>query len=334
MREIACSAARQADFKKNGVRILIEATEPIRQELIRAAILMLQVAGDVKPIIEVTSTNHEEELTFKDRFPAANLAASIRWHTQKAGQVFPEGCELVPDFAVFALGSDRETIETAQRYWMRQQTEDKRVVACLNDDNDLDFESETTKKRSFSVKNLLTCGLGTKDPLEPAIEESAKICHAIYFHNEKSKNPNYGTREGELAKCWELLPERIRESNRLAAMHHEVKREAYRTKDGLSAEAMLAHLARCEHMRWIAEKTMDGWRWSGSNDKSTRDNLKLKHHLLIPFEALNSSEKDKDYNSFLWALDIPEEELKYLNLSEEAIKVVEIAKNIKSYAFE
>ena len=92
---------------------------------------------------------------------------------------------------------------------------------------------------------------------------------------------------------------------------------------------MLVHLSRCEHMRWMAEKAMDGWRWSGSSDKLTRDNDKLKHHLLVPYDSLESPEKDKDYNAFLWALDIPDEKLNCVNLSEESKRMVKFAKEIK-----
>ena len=68
---------------------------------------------------------------------------------------------------------------------------------------------------------------------------------------------------------------------------------------------MLVHLSRSEHMRWMAERAMDGWRWSGSNEASSRENDRLLHHLLVPYDALSNHDKDKDYHSFLWALDLP-----------------------------
>ena len=86
-------------------------------------------------------------------------------------------------------------------------------------------------------------------------------------------------------------------------MHHKVKQHIWATRlEGENAN-MLDFLSRCEHMRWMAEKAMDGWRWSGSHDPESRNNKKLLHHLMVPYDALSRSEKDKDCNAFLWALD-------------------------------
>lgn len=124
------------------------------------------------------------------------------------------------------------------------------------------------------------------------------------------------------------LKERIKESNRLAAMHHQVKRNAWHSREPNTDMELLIHLARCEHMRWMAEKAMEGCRWSGSLDKSSRDNDKLKRNLLVPYDSLDNPEKDKDYNAFLWALDISDDDLKQLDLAEESKRMVQLAKTI------
>jgi hypothetical protein len=105
---------------------------------------------------------------------------------------------------------------------------------------------------------------------------------------------------------WALLAERYRESNRLLALHHEVKKAAWEHRCKGQDNEMLVHLSRSEHMRWMAEKAMDGWRWSGSNNENSRKNDRLLHHQLVPYDALTNHAKDKDYNTFLWALDLPE----------------------------
>jgi hypothetical protein len=330
MMEFGCEAAKDADLRQKGVRILIEATGSTRQELIRAAVIMLQISGDQRPVVVLTSVSPSDEEAFLERYPATDLAVHIIWHRQTASQVFEERCADVPDFAIFALPTDEETLEAAERFWMRHQMIDARVLACLQGDSDaVNMKSLSKKKRDFAIKSLLEYGLGSKDPLEPDIEQRAKICHAIYFKNEKAKNPSYGTNPTDIAEDWYGLAERLRESNRLAAMHNEIKRHAWQTKNDSTSLEMLVHLSRCEHMRWMAEKAMDGWRWSGSGDKLTRDNDKLKHHLLVPYDSLESPEKDKDYNAFLWALDIPDEKLNSLNLSEESKRMVKFAKEIK-----
>jgi len=329
MMKIACEAVRQPQLRTHGVRILIDAVDATRQEMLRAAILMLQISGDKKPVLEITSVAAGEEAAFLDRYPAADLVADLRWHSGTASQTFSENSGDSPDFAVFALGSDIETLEAAERFWMRHNTPDERVIACLQGDSDTMHSASLKKKdRDFQVFNLISFGLGSKDPLEPDIEHRAKICHAVYFKNEQAKNPSYGTKPGELPEQWDKLAERIRESNRLAAMHHEVKRNAWQTKGNTEDHAMLSHLSRCEHMRWMAEKAMDGWRWSGSDSKASRDNDKLKHHLLVSYDSLDNPEKDKDYNAFLWSLDIPENELPNILINEEARRMVNLAKKL------
>jgi hypothetical protein len=331
MLKIACDAVRETFFREHGIRILIDAGVERRQELIRSAILMLQIAGEKRPILEVTSAEKSDEAAFNERFPAAGLVAELRWHRESAGDVFPEGSTECPDFAVFALSTEIETLEAAERFWMRHEIKDDRVIACLRGDTDsAHIESAGSKKRDFSRVNLLPLGLGPEFPLESDIENRAKICHAVYFNNEKAKNASYGANPGDYPEQWADLKERMKDSNRLAAMHHEVKQHAWKSRNSIPSMAMLAHLSRCEHMRWMAEKAMDGWRWSGSSDKASRDNEKLKHHLLIPFDALENKEKDKDYNAFLWALGIEDDELADLELSEEAKRMIQLGRSLVS----
>lgn len=324
--QLSCDAATEKKFREHNVHILLDVSDHKRQEFIRSGIIMLQMAGDKRPIIELTSVGPGEKEAFLDRFPSCDLVADLRWHRESASQVFHENSESTPDFAIFALESDIDTLEAAERFWMRHDVPDHRVMACLLGDGEATSIDERHKKtRDFSVINLLKLGVGSKDPLEPDIEKRAQICHAIYFNNEKLKNPNYGIGFNDLPESWSDLSERLKDSNRLAAMHHEVKRHAWRARGDESSTSILTHLSRCEHMRWMAEKAMEGWRWSGSNDKSSRDNDKLKHHLLVPYDALSNPEKDKDYNAFLWALDLTDQELHSLSIPDDSQKMIELA---------
>jgi len=327
--EIATKAGEVAKFRDEGIRIILEISDVKRQEFLRAAIMMLQISGDKKPLIELTCVGAGQEQAFRERFPAVDLVADLRWHEDAASNVFPEGSGQSPDFAIFALSTDIETLEAAERFWMRHETPHDRIIACLHGDTDAtNIETLQRKDKDFSVINLLDHGLGSKHPLEPNIEQRAKICHTIYFKNEQAKNPNYGIKQGDQPENWVDLKERIKESNRLAAMHHQVKRNAWHSREPNTDMELLIHLARCEHMRWMAEKAMEGWRWSGSLDKSSRDNDKLKHNLLVPYDSLDNPEKDKDYNAFLWALDISDDDLKLLDLAEESKRMVQLAKTI------
>jgi hypothetical protein len=321
--EIACEAVQDERIRAEGIRVLIEASPEMRQEFVRAAALNFQISGDRRPILELTASSEEEERAFAERFPAWALVVDLRWHRESASGIFAEKGSHCPDFAVFALGEDVRTLEVAERCRMRNSILSHRVFACVRLDSDfLELLSMKKKTDDFQVRNLFRLGLGSTDPTEADIEHRARVCHGIYFRSERSKNPNYGNNLGDLPEEWERLPERVRESNRLAAMHHEVKRVAWEHRGEKPPLELLHQLSRCEHMRWMAEKVMDGWRWSGSVNKESRDNSRLRHHLLVSYDALDQPEKDKDFNAFLWALSLSEVELNQINLSEEVKMLV------------
>ncbi len=308
MLEIACLAVADSEMLRRGVRLLVEAENSFRQELVRAAAVILQISGDAKPSIYLTGTMQGDAAAFEESFPASPLVIDLHWKSRNANRALSEGAEVTPDFAIFAKGHDAATLEAADRFLKRHEIPSSRVFACLGSEMEL-FEAGSIRgsDRDFAIRNLFALGLGKVDPLETEIDKDAMECHAIYWRNERAKNPEYGSREGDLPRDWNKLRERYRESNRLAAMHHQVKRRLWQVRPPGDDGQMLEHLARCEHMRWMAEKVMDGWRWSGSIDPSSRNNEKLRHHLLVPYDTLDSPEKDKDHNAFLWALELPVE---------------------------
>jgi hypothetical protein len=85
-----------------------------------------------------------------------------------------------------------------------------------------------------------------------------------------------------------------------------VKRAAWASKDTDHDEDLLIHLARSEHMRWMAEKAMDGWRGPGAENPERREDKLRIHNLLVPYDALSLIEKYKDLNPILKALGLPE----------------------------
>ena len=96
---------------------------------------------------------------------------------------------------------------------------------------------------------------------------------------------------------WEELNEVMKDANRWPADHLAVKLRAIGC-DGqdLTPLANIAHnhdffetLSEMEHRRWMAERLMDGWRYG-----QIRNNKKKIHPMIIPYEQLSESEKQKD----------------------------------------
>lgn len=323
MVDIAVELARSPEVRSRGARVLVEAADPFRDEILRAAAVMLQISGDRRPVLQVTSSDEGDKRSFETRFPSAPLVADIKWYSGSAAEVLPEGSSDLPDAAVFALISDAATLERAERYrlWHPAEEAGQRIFALIRSTSELDDLARSglaqAQRKTTTIRNLFGLGLGEKDPLDLRIEKNAQICNAIYTSFENNADCLL-----DPAKLWADLKESVRESNRLAAMHHEVKRSAWKERAFVLPQDMVVHLARCEHMRWMAAYAMDGWRWTGSLDEKSRDNDKLKHHLLVPFDALNSHEKDKDYNVFLWALDLSDEELNAVELDDKARRLL------------
>ena len=128
--------------------------------------------------------------------------------------------------------------------------------------------------------------------IEYAKDQMAQVIHQDYL----DKNPSASINE-----AWQYLDESIRDSNRYAAAHIDIKLRAIGRKlvplnpdapTFVFSELELNILQRLEHARWCAQKRLAGWKYA-----SIRDNKKLLHPCLVDFDDLPADEKLKDRQS-------------------------------------
>ena len=87
-------------------------------------------------------------------------------------------------------------------------------------------------------------------------------------------------------------------SSMASAIHMHVRDQlnipgANKAEEDLT-EAEIAVLEPLEHCRWNAYMRSEGYVYSGSPDKSSRNDLAKMHHNLVVFETLNEEDKMKD----------------------------------------
>jgi hypothetical protein len=102
-------------------------------------------------------------------------------------------------------------------------------------------------------------------------------------------------------QAWDELTENLRDANRAAAEHAPILFAAtgFRIVPAQPGTAMatlspeeLERLARVEHRRWIADRIDRGWRYG-----AIRDDPRMLHPLLVPYDDLSEENKQKDRNN-------------------------------------
>ena len=96
------------------------------------------------------------------------------------------------------------------------------------------------------------------------------------------------------------MPLRLKHSNRLQALHLEVKVRAVGcelTDDGKALEAVLTTdeiemLAAMEHQRWVAERSLAGWQYGKQKDEA-----RLLSPYMLPYNQLDNEIREYDRES-------------------------------------
>lgn len=130
-----------------------------------------------------------------------------------------------------------------------------------------------------------------------AVEELARAVHRYYCIEAEAKGDTLATNSS--LEPWERLPEDLREANMAQAADIPNKLRALGFElapgPGLSpfemhmSDAQAEDLAIREHNRWMGERERLGWTYG-----SVRDNARKRHPLLVRWEQLCDSDKEKD----------------------------------------
>lgn len=177
-----------------------------------------------------------------------------------------------------------------------------------------EFSRRSDNKDRFKLFSLMkVAGQGAESPLATNLltetdDEIAKALHKDYCDGEDKKmeiDPTYKRKPAH--KTWEKLSETYREANRSSADHIQVKLRAVGrilTPSSEGSEVPLSKdeielLARMEHQRWWAERSLDGWKFA-----TDRKDLSKQHPDMVPYEKLNDQTKDYDRNNVKKIIEI------------------------------
>ncbi len=170
-----------------------------------------------------------------------------------------------------------------------------------------EFASTSGYLGRFWLFSLIRSGIpGNEQRLADGFLSDMDDARARLLHDDYcSKDDQAQTRDPGRARArynvpWECLPEEIRRANRLAADHLEVKLRAIGCKavPRESADPFIFStdevetLARMEHQRWWAEKSLAGWRYG-----AVRNDEQKIHTDMLPYDQLSEVVKQYDRNS-------------------------------------
>jgi class 3 adenylate cyclase/tetratricopeptide (TPR) repeat protein len=130
-----------------------------------------------------------------------------------------------------------------------------------------------------------------------AIEELAKAAHEGYRAESKARGDTPAANSS--LRSWEELSEDLRDANRaqvadipnkLGMIGYELApSHGLRPSEIELTDSQIEELAIREHDRWMNDRMRHGWVYS-----PRRDNARKHHPLLIPWDQLSETEKEKD----------------------------------------
>jgi hypothetical protein len=277
-RELSASV----EVLNRGPRMLVVAEKDFAQEFIRAAIPFIQISGEALPEYWVVVDDPKEKDAFDLLNPVASLVAKIHFVHRDAqlAPACPQLAGLQFDMALVKLASESQTLQLSERLLRSSLFQVARVEAVVSES----LKVRLVQDECLRVSSIFELGLHSAEFGDLSLESKARENHEAYLA---------GLSQDERTKAtgWNELPENLKESNRWAVLHREIKREIWSRTSDSDQPSMLEHLSICEHQRWMGEKAMAGWRYA---ELPEQDKKRRLHPSLIPWDQLSAAEKEKD----------------------------------------
>lgn len=200
-------------------------------------------------------------------------------------------------FVFIALGSDEENINCAivcRMYFERMKIHPK-IVAIVHDSDKINVKQDKTenKKQSFDIDcfGSLNELYSTNVIINSKLEEMALKVHMRYYNPINGKT----SEEHELT-FW--MNEYNYDSSCSSAIHNKIRVEckisgAEKEEKDLTEEERSV-ITVTEHRRWNTYLRACGYVYSGSTEKSSRNDLAKVHNCLVPFNELTDEYKKID----------------------------------------
>jgi len=265
---------------------------PARALLVQA--LRLMAYGEGRPRVTLVGADPQVQADFALAYPQAEQVAEVHW----VGPDLPGLAQLPPVTLVLVCPelANADPVATARNLAQRLAADQGVSPPILLEVGDAtpggtlaDWDGQTFP---FSYLDeacrpaVLFDGLG---------DELARTIHEHYTDSiaAQGRDPD---RE-PAGRPWSLLTASYRDANRHQADHLWAKLavmdcravQEERVESFTFAPLEAEHLAVIEHLRWAADRHLDGWSYA-----PVRDNA-LKHHpQLIPYPALSEPMKDLD----------------------------------------
>lgn len=297
------------------------------QALSRELILQLALTGhytDFRPPRATVLCNlgmEEDVEQFLHRYPQLNHTVDLRFHYADPMTVSPadlqkmeEGCQF--DVSYVAMKRDVQGILTARRINRLRRHEGMRrlnFVVCLNQQNflseiiDDDFppmsldKSHLPKHEPIEYFETLDETISIDVVVNEALDAMARTLHNAYLQTQLDAGGE--TAQNASLVRWSDLPVHKKKANQHAAAHIDVKLrisscEARPLDDPITEvdfppeDETMELLAQLEHRRWMADKYIAGYSYGPERDED-----RMLHPDLIPWEQLTEADKQKDRDS-------------------------------------